>query len=236
MTPRFEIVAAGDSALVVRVASPVVNNVERIDPVVNGWCAAIARGLEQELGAAIRDAVVGYCSVTVYFDPLTTDAAWLEDRIYDVSRGVAPEDAGEGGIVDVPVCYGGELGPDLGDVAAFASCSPEEAIALHTRREYRVYLVGFVPGFAYMAEVEPKIAAPRRTSPRTAVPAGSVAIAGGQTGIYPSVTPGGWNIVGRTPLKPYDADRREPFLFRPGDRVKFRSITEAEFHTLSSEN
>ena len=102
-------------------------------------------------------------------------------------------------------------------------------IDLHAGREYRVYMVGFVPGFAYMAEVEPRIAAPRRSTPRTAVPAGSVAIAGGQTGIYPAVTPGGWNIIGRTPIRPYDPDRPEPFLFRSGDRVRFRPVSEQEF-------
>jgi inhibitor of KinA len=122
------------------------------------------------------------------------------------------------------VCYGGEYGPDLDDVAAFAGCSAEDVVARHLSREYRVYLVGFIPGFAYMAEVDPSIAAPRRSTPRTAVPAGSVAIAGGQTGVYPSVTPGGWNIIGRTPLAPYDASRSEPFLFRSGDRVRFQRV------------
>ena len=93
----------------------------------------------------------------------------------------------------------------------------------------RVYLVGFVPGFAYMAQVDPKIAAPRRASPRTAVPAGSVAIAGGQTGVYPAVTPGGWNIIGGTKVQPYDPHRSEPFLFRSGDRVRFRPISHDEY-------
>jgi inhibitor of KinA len=99
---------------------------------------------------------------------------------------------------------------------------------LHAEREYRVYMVGFVPGFAYMAEVDKRIAAPRRATPRTAVPAGSVAIAGGQTGIYPSVTPGGWNIIGQTSIKPFDATRTEPSLFKSGDRVRFRPLSERE--------
>src|SRR4029450_1907065 len=114
--------------------------------------------------------------------------------------------------------YGEELGPDLGDVAAFGRCSEDAAIDLHCSREYLVYLVGFVPGVAYMAEVAAQIPAPRRSTPRTAVPAGSVAIAGGQTGVYPSVTPGGWNIIGHTPLKPYDPQRPDPFLFKCGGR------------------
>jgi KipI family sensor histidine kinase inhibitor len=213
----FDVLPAGDAALEVRLP-------ERIDPAVNAWCVAFARALERDLGAAQRDVVIGYCSVTVYFDPLRADAAWVEDRVHASAASVQVENAIAGAVVEVPVCYGGTDGPDLADVAAFAGCSTGEVIERHLAREYRVYLVGFIPGFAYMAEVDPSIAAPRRTSPRTAVPAGSVAIAGGQTGIYPLVTPGGWNIIGRTPVAPYDADRAEPFLFRPGDRVRFHRV------------
>jgi inhibitor of KinA len=213
----FAIVPAGEAALEVRLA-------ERIDPAVNAWCVGFARALEHDLGAVQRDVVIGYCSVTVYFDPLRVDPAWVEERIHAAAAAVQIEGEVSGAVVDVPVCYGGEFGPDLTDVAAYARCPAEEVIERHLSREYRVYLVGFIPGFAYMAEVDPSIAAPRRSSPRTAVPAGSVAIAGGQTGIYPAVTPGGWNIIGRTPIAPYDADRAEPFLFQPGDRVRFHRV------------
>ena len=219
---RFELLPAGDSALLVQLP-------ERIDPQVNAWCIALGRSLERRIGKRILDVVVGYCSVTVYFDPLSTDPRLLEEEIRSIAAD-AGELAGEsGGFVEVPVCYGGEFGPDLSDVARFASCSDEEVIAIHSAATYRVYMVGFVPGFAYLAEVDRRIAAPRRTSPRTTVAPGSVAIAGGQTGIYPSATPGGWNIIGRTPVKPYDASRREPFLLKAGDRVRFRPIEPAEF-------
>jgi KipI family sensor histidine kinase inhibitor len=223
----FEIREAGDAAIVL--ALP-----ERIDPGVNAWCIAAARIIRFELGTAVRDVVIGYCTVTVYFDPLASDPAWIEERVRDIGERTAVGNGEAGAQVEVPVCYGGALGPDLEDVARFAGCSPEEVVSRHAGTSYLVYLVGFVPGFAYMATVPREIAAPRRANPRTAVPAGSVAIAGGQTGIYPSVTPGGWNIVGGTPLKPYDASRAEPFLFKPGDRVRFRPIDEAEFHRLSA--
>ena len=223
---RFELLPAGDSALLVRLP-------ERIDPELNAWCIALGRSLERRIGKPILDVVVGYCSVTVYFDPISTDARWLEAEIRAIA-GDSSEVAGDaGGFVEVPVCYGGEFGPDLADVARFGNCSHEEVIAIHSSATYRVYMVGFVPGFAYLAEVDRRIAAPRRGSPRTAVPAGSVAIAGGQTGIYPSATPGGWNIIGRTPVKPYDASRREPFLLKAGDRVRFRPIEPAEFQARS---
>jgi inhibitor of KinA len=216
----FKILHAGDAALVVQLP-------DAIDPKLSAWCVALARALGARLGGTIREAVIGYTSVTVYFDPLLVDAAWLEAEIAETADDVevalaAGERTVAGAIVEVPVVYGGEGGPDLPDVARFGGCSEEEVIGLHSSREYRVYLLGFVPGFAYMAEVDPRIAAPRRASPRTAVPAGSVAIAGAQTGIYPTSTPGGWNIIGRTSLLPFDPRRCEPFLFRAGDRVRFR--------------
>jgi KipI family sensor histidine kinase inhibitor len=218
--PAYTVHAAGDAALVVQLP-------ERIDPGINAWCVALARALRLRLGATIRDVVIGYSSVTVYFNPLHVDAVWLEAEIHAASATLEQDDAEtkfEGAVVEVPASYGGDLGPDLAAVARFAGCSEEEVIARHTGRQYRVYLVGFVPGFAYMAEVDPSIATPRQATPRTAVPAGSVAIAGGQTGIYPMVTPGGWNIIGRTALQPYDPCRRDPFLFKAGDRVRFRRV------------
>jgi inhibitor of KinA len=220
--PPFTILPAGDAALVVQLP-------ERIDPALNAWCVSLAGRVNERLRPTVRDVVIGYCSVTVYFDPLSVDVRWLDEELRTEAERLDVDDrAVSGGIVDVPVCYGGELGPDLEDVARFAACSADEVVERHTGREYRVYLVGFVPGFAYMAEVDATIAAPRRASPRTAVPAGSVAIAGGQTGIYPATTPGGWNIIGRTPLAPYDPERSAPFLFRPGDRVRFHPIARLE--------
>ena len=219
----LRVVAAGDSALVAEFPG-------RIDPDINDRASVLAADLRARWGAILRDVVVGYCTVTVYFDPLRVDPPWLESEIWAAAE--QPGDAatrGTPGIVDVPVCYEGDLAPDLADVAAFCGCSTDEVIALHTGRAYRVYMVGFIPGFAYLAEVDPRIAAPRRATPRTAVPPGSVAIAGGQTGIYPAVTPGGWNIIGRTALKPYDAGRPHPLLFQVGGEVQFRAVTRADF-------
>lgn len=223
---RFEVLQAGDSALHVQLP-------ERIDPLENAWCIRLAHAIEQQLGAAVRDVVVGYCSVTAYFEPLLTDATWLEHRIREMAAAVGEVEDRPEGLIDIPVCYGGEYGPDIADVARFGGCSERQVIAIHTAATYRVYLVGFVPGFPYLAEVDRRIAAPRRPTPRIAVPPGSVAIAGGQTGIYPSASPGGWNIIGRTPVAPYDPARSEPFLFRPGDRVRFFAISVAEFAAAS---
>jgi inhibitor of KinA len=183
----------------------------------------------ESAGLPITDIVVGYRSVMVYVDPLDPAAAAVERRLREIVA-ETPEDAAvTGPLVEVPVCYDGPFGPDLQEVAAFGHCDVEEVIARHLALEYRVFVVGFVPGFAYMASVDPRIAAPRRSSPRFRVPAGSVAVAAGQTGIYPAETPGGWSLIGRCPIKPYDPDRPAPFLFHPGDRVRFRRIGEADY-------
>jgi inhibitor of KinA len=215
-------VPAGDAALLVEFP-------QRIDPVVSGRAVAVSRAIQDRCAGRIRDVVVGYASVTVYFDPLQTDIGAIEAEI---SRAVelnreAPSIAE--GVIDVPVCYGGQLGPDLAQIAAFAGATEAETIELHCAPVYRVYVVGFMPGFAYMASVHPRLAMPRRPTPRTRVPAGSVAIASGQTGIYPIESPGGWHLIGRTWLKPYDERRSEPFLFKPGDRVRFHPVHRDEF-------
>jgi inhibitor of KinA len=216
------VAAAGDSALVAEFPG-------RIDPEINERASALAHRLRWRWGGILRDVVVGYCTVTVYFDPLRVDGPWLESEIH-AAAGPSRQTMRTGNaLVEIPVCYEGDLAPDLADVAAFGGCSTEEVVALHTGRIYRVYMVGFIPGFAYLAEVDSRIAAPRRATPRSAVPAGAVAIAGGQTGIYPAVTPGGWNIIGRTARKPFDPTRPDPFLFEVGAEARFRAVTRTEF-------
>ena len=218
----LRIAPAGDAALLVEFEP-------RIDPDINDRARALAATLRQRWAAILRDVVIGYCTLTVYFDPLRVDGAWLESEIRTAATQSVEAAGTAGAVIQVPVCYDDEFAPDLAEVAAFGGCTAEDVVALHTSREYRVYMVGFVPGFAYLAEVDGRIAAPRRATPRTAVPAGAVAIAGGQTGIYPAETPGGWNIVGRTPIKPYDTTRPEPCLLRVGDRVRFVRIPRDEF-------
>ncbi|HJR60264.1 MAG TPA: 5-oxoprolinase subunit PxpB [Vicinamibacterales bacterium] len=221
-TIDFRISAAGDSALIVEWPP-------RLDLATSTRVIAVANAARRRFGSTIRDAVVGYHTLTVYFDPLTLDAAWLAEQLGNLAGEPAGEGDAPGATIEVPVCYGGELGPDLSAVAEQAGCSEDEVVRLHTSLDYRVFVVGFVPGFAYMGPVDPRLALPRRSTPRTRVPAGSVAIAAGQTGIYPIETPGGWHLLGRTAVRPFDEHRAEPVLFRPGDRVTFRSVTRDEF-------
>ena len=216
------IVPAGDSALVVELPP-------RVDPATNNRLISLAAAVRDRIGTSLRDVVVGYCTLTVYFDPLRIDARWLEAELATLAQEETGEEPVEGAIIDVPVCYGGELGPDLAAVASVIGATEEEVVRLHTGVEYRVFVVGFVPGFAYMGVVDERLALPRRPVPRTRVPAGSVAIAAGQTGIYPMETPGGWHILGRTPVRPFDRRREPPALFRPGDRVTFHPIAREDF-------
>ena len=193
-----------------------------IDPVINERAILLAARIRARQARGVRDVAPGYCTVGVHFDPLQTDLAALEHAIeveystietIDVVADRAP--------IEIPVRYGGEGGPDLGAVAQFAGCSEQDVITLHSSRTYRVYMLGFVPGFAYMGRVDSSIAAPRHRVPRERVPAGSVGIAGGQTGVYPVDSPGGWQLIGRTDTVMFDADRARPSLLAPGDLVRF---------------
>lgn len=205
----------GDTMLLVEWA-------QAIDPVVNQKVIALAARLRARLEAAVRDIVPGYCSLGVHFDPLRTDLAGLERVIREEAAGVSGEETTVSGEMhEIPVRYGGAHGPDLPAVAEWARCSPAEVIERHAARLYRVYMLGFVPGFAYLGVVDPAIAAPRRQVPRERVPAGSVGIAGGQTGIYPIASPGGWQLIGRTDLTLFDPARATPSLLAPGDLVRF---------------
>lgn len=222
IAPDVRIVPAGDAALVLELPA-------RVDLETSARVVAIAAALRRQCGAVIRDAVIGYHTLTVYFDPLAVDSRWLESQMTEMAFEVQPGADVPGATIEVPVCYGGVYGPDLSYVAQQAGCSEQDVIALHTGSDYRVFVVGFVPGFAYMGPLHERLALPRRSNPRTRVPAGSVGIAAGQTGIYPMETPGGWHLIGRTPVRPFDAARLEPVLFRPGDRVRFRAIPVDEF-------
>ncbi len=221
------VVAVGDSALR-------LDFDERIALEVHVRVVAAASRLAAAALAGVRDVVPAYCSVTVYFDPLRVDRNRLRRALEEAGR-VAPGDARPPRTVRVPVCYGGALGPDLEEVAAFGGLPAHEVVARHVGRPYRVFMIGFVPGFAYMGMVDERIAAPRRATPRTRVPAGSVGIAGIQTGVYPRETPGGWQIIGRTPSRVFEPARVDPNVFAVGDEVRFEAINRAVFDQLATE-
>ncbi len=214
MTPP-QVIAMGDACLSIVFE-------EKIDPRINTRCVSLAADVERRRLAGVRDVVPAYHTVSVYFDPRKITRAALHQELERAMSSAA----GDGSIIDaapihISVAYGGESGPDLASVATFASCSEEDVIRLHTENVYRVYMLGFLPGFAYLGSVDRRIAMPRLATPRLRVPAGSVGIAGAQTGIYPSEMPGGWRIIGRTSLKLFDPTQNEPSMLKAGDRVKF---------------
>ena len=202
-----------------------------ITPDVNERALVFAQAVRGQEWEGVLDIVPAYASVAIHVDPLQLPISTLTERLYEVSsEGKASLPVKQHRI---PVLYGGEWGPDLHDVAAFARRSLGDTIQLHHETLYRVYMLGFTPGFPYMGLVPASIAMPRLATPRTIVPAGSVGIAESQTGIYPTATPGGWRLVGRTPVSLYQPQSSEPFLFSPGDTVQFYPIDAEEFARMS---
>ena len=225
------ILPLGDSAVAIVLGT-------RIDASTLRRVNALAAAIRKARGPGIEDVVPAYASVTVFFEPAQLaagGAAPLEAvrrLVESCAAGIADGSAAPAGApreIEVPVCYGGEHGPDLGEVATHCGLGPGDVIERHSGAAYEVYAIGFVPGFPYLGGLPPSLRTPRRVTPRTRVPAGSVGIGGSQTGVYPFATPGGWQIIGRTPLALFAAGRTPPALLRAGDRVRFRAISAEEF-------
>jgi KipI family sensor histidine kinase inhibitor len=219
----MRITLLGDAALLVEYE-------HAIDLAVNARVLAAADRVRHEHVTGVRDVVPAYASFAVHYDPVHTDLDTLRNVVGQAAVATATEPVElPCGPVEIPVCYGGRFGPDLNDVAAWAGCAPDEVIAAHALREYRVFMLGFLPGFPYLGTVDDRIAMPRHRTPRRRVPAGSVGIAGRQTGVYPVDSPGGWRIIGRTPLVLFDVRKDPPALLSPGQWVQFRPLSASEF-------
>ena len=199
-----------------------------IDEHINRQVHAFARKVEVLSHPAITEVVPTYRSATVHYRPEVLSYEELKHLLAPLAQGSA-EEAEELPVVEIPVCYGGEYGPDLLEVAQHCSLTPEEVIARHTAPTYRIYMLGFTPGFPYLGGMDPSIAAPRRKEPRIHIPAGSVGIAGEQTGVYPIVSPGGWQLIGRTPLRLFDPQKEQPILLSAGAGIRFVPIDEEAF-------
>lgn len=221
--PRF--LPAGDSALLIEFG-------DEVDLELNARVHALAQAVRALPRPGLGEAVPTYRSLLLHYDPGRLTCAEVIDFGQEVLARAQTSVIAETRVVDIPVCYGGEFGLDLGFVAQHSGLSPKDVIQLHTSAVYPVYMLGFSPGFAYLGGLAPAIATPRLSSPRTEVPGGSVGIAGGQTGIYPIATPGGWQLIGRTPLRLFDPWREPPALLQPGDRVRFVPIDPEQFEDL----
>jgi inhibitor of KinA len=226
----------GDQAVLVEMGTT-------LTPALNDRVHALSARLLANPLSGVLDIVPAYVTLAVHYDagriakdlgqrgsPREAVLAWVEAELSGLQT--VPRDAGRR--IEIPVCYGGEWGEDLGELAQAAGLSAEEFAGLHGAGEYRVHLVGFAPGFAYLGGLDARLHAPRRASPRARVPAGSVAIGGEQTGVYPLESPGGWNLIGRTPLRMFDPARDPACLLAAGDRVTFLSIDRTRFDALCS--
>src|SRR4051812_2551524 len=226
----MEIVALGDSALLLRLGSDFEKEPSRtLETVVKA-----TQLLKTTHIPGVIELVPAYTTIALFYDPvrvmdhdvqLENIVPWLTPKIETALRGLTKRQRPklDSRIEEIPVCYDSEFGFDLEEVAQRANVSVNEVVSLHAAPEYRVHCVGFTPGFGFLSGLDPKLATPRRATPRTKVPGGSVAIGGRQTGVYPLRSPGGWNVIGRTPLQLFDLKREPPGLLQTGDRVRFRA-------------
>lgn len=215
----------GDSAIAVEFGQEI-----RLD--VNQQVTALKKLLEENPVAGVVELVPTYCTLMIVYNPLTIGYTELKQAVEKLLGQLSAVSTSEKEVIEIPVLYGGEYGPDLQEVAAVHNMTEAEVIRCHAEPEYPIYMLGFVAGFPYLGGMNEAIATPRKQSPRLKIPAGSVGIAGGQTGIYSVESPGGWQIIGRTPLKLYDPDLEEPILLRAGQYVKFKPISEAEYKEM----
>jgi KipI family sensor histidine kinase inhibitor len=213
MRPQV-IESLGDAALLVRLG-------DVIDEATHRRVRAAHAALVAAKLPGVGDIVPAYTTLAIHFDPVSIDYEALERRLTEVLGAASEETSPASRLVRIPVWYGGDDGPDLAAVAAHAQLGEDEVVRLHVAGEYVVHMIGFAPGFPYLAGLDPRLACPRRESPRARVPAGSVGIGGSQTGVYPIEIAGGWQLIGRTSLVLFDADGEPPTLLAPGDRVQF---------------
>ncbi len=210
----------GDRGLIIELG-------ETLSPEINGRVRALAQRLRDVPG--VDEAIPTLRSVLIVFDPLVADVGRVVEAVDELAL-VAPEDRDDGmRVIEIPVVYGGEAGPDLEEVASLCALTPAQFVGAHHEREYTVYMVGFTPGYPYLGILPPSLHVPRLPVPRLRVPVGSVAIADAMTGIYPLASAGGWRLIGRTPRSIYDPRRDDPVLLRPGDRVRFVPVSHASF-------
>lgn len=213
----------GDSAVVMQFG-------DVISKTINLQVRAVAAWLDEYTFEGFVEYVPAFTSITIYYEPWLLNYREMILLLQEMAGNIADTEMQEQSeVLTIPVHYGGAMGPDLEYVANYHHIGIDEVIAIHTQPEYLVYMMGFAPGFPYLGGMDERIATPRKESPRSKIPKGAVGIAGSQTGIYPMETPGGWQLIGQTPLELFDAGKEEPALLKAGDRIRFTPISEKEF-------
>lgn len=214
------IVPLGDSAVLVQLG-------DEIDLAINQRVHALANLITGSAINGIIETVPAHATLLVHYDPLILSVTQIKNRLREKINQVEETLNRTTRLIEVPIRYGGEYGIDLDSVASHLHVTVEDVIRIHSEKIYTVYMMGFTPGYPYMGKLDDVLIMPRRETPRTRVPAGTVAIAGSQTGIYSIESPGGWNLIGWTPLKLFNPESKSPFLFAPGDEVKFIPVQSA---------
>jgi inhibitor of KinA len=206
-----------------------------IDLRVNEKVRAMTALLHKRPPDGVEFVLPSYASLALVYDPLVTGPQALQETVRGLVTRLDKADVPVPRTVDIPVCYGGEFGPDIQFVADYHGLSVQVVIAIHSARPYHIYAIGFAPGFCYLGGLDKRLHTPRLETPRTKVAAGSVGIAEAQTGVYPLNSPGGWRLIGRTPLKIFDAKRERPFLYQTGDNLRFVAISKEEYSRFTEE-
>ncbi|MCC8066787.1 MAG: 5-oxoprolinase subunit PxpB [Clostridiales bacterium] len=219
------ILRSGDQALIAEFGN-------EISPFINDQVHSLASQIKAASVPGVTELVPAFRSLLVCFDPAVIAYERLKAIILDLSRNLELSESQEKRTICVPCCYGGHFGPDLGVLETYSGLSRDEIIAIHSGTDYRVYMLGFLPGFAYLGGLNERIAMPRLDTPRVKIPKGSVGIGGNQTGVYPLDSPGGWRLIGSTPLDFYDPAREEPILCYAGDFIRFYPVTSADYYDI----
>jgi len=227
MYEEVKYLIAGDRALVVEFG-------DKIEEEVNSKIRSLTVAIERDSIIGINETIPTYRSLMVIYDPMIMELNELIETIKSIISRMNELKLPDAKVIEIPTLYGGEYGPDIEFVADHNKITIDEVIRIHTDMEYLIYMIGFTPGFPYLGGMSDKIQAPRLQNPRTKIPFGSVGIAGKQTGIYPVESPGGWQLIGRTPVKLYDPCRKQPVLLNAGDYIKFVQIDENEYKLIEA--
>lgn len=225
---NYSFLPCGDSAVTVCFSAEISEEANRL-------VTSLSNVLESGKISAVNDIIPAFSSLTVIYDPCEISYSKLTRKLKEIIKHLNISSGTSSKLYKIPVCYDGEFAPDMENVMHHTGLDREEIIKIHTGTDYLIYMLGFLPGFAYLGGLDKRIETPRLESPRVEIPSGSVGIGGAQTGIYPVSSPGGWQLIGKTPIKVYDAKREKPILYNAGDYIRFVRISTEEYKQIQAE-